>query len=199
MLSKEIYELMKSKYGIVGSWAVWTSASDTPKSNTSDMSWLNSENLLDTLDTGYIFVGLNWSSTHGDQTLGGTLYWTNFHSSYVYQHDYKLRYALTNTRYWGSYITDLIKFYYEVDSAKVKKELKQNPQLITDNIRSFEEEIGYLKENPVLVAMGSDTFNMLQKHLGHKYRVAQIRHYSSYISKDNYREEVLKALEMYVE
>lgn len=114
MISKETYELMKSKYGIVGSWAIWTPPGDTPKSNTHDMAWLNKENLLDTLDTGFVFVGLNWSSTHGDQTKGGELAWSNFHSSYAYQHDYKLRYAVTDTRYWGSYMTDLIKFYYEV-------------------------------------------------------------------------------------
>ena len=197
MISKEIYELMKSRYGIVGSWAVWTPASDTPKSNTGDMLWTDQPDLLGILNTGFVFVGLNWSSTHGDQTQGGTLAWSNFHSSYTYQQDYKLRFAMTDTRYWGSYMTDLIKLYSEVDSSKVKKYLKQNPSIVTNNILSFEEEIGHLQENPVLVAMGSDTYNMLQEHLGEKYRIAQIRHYSSYISKEDYRKEVLNTLEMY--
>ena len=195
MITKETYELMKTKYGQVGSWAVWDPATNTPKSNTAGMEWLASSNLLEFLDTGFIFVGLNWSSTHGDQTKDGTLDWTNFHSSYSYQHDYKLRYALSETRYWGSYMTDFIKLYPEVDSAKVKKYLKQSPEVIDKSVAIFEEEIGYLQKNPVLVAMGGDVYRLLDKNLGHKYKIAQIKHYSSYISKEDYREEVLNVLD----
>ncbi len=195
MIDKKTYELMKAKYGIVGSWAVWTSASNTPKSNTCDMSWINDARLLELLDTGFIFVGLNWSSTHGDQTQGGSVAWSNFHSSYAYQQDYKLRYALTDTRFWGSYMTDLIKLYSEVDSLKVRKYLKKNPGVIADNILTFEEEISHLQKDPLLVAMGSEAYQILQNNLGHKYQVIQIRHYSSFISKENYRKEVLKKLD----
>ena len=196
MISKETYQMMKSKYGIVGSWAVWTPADSTPKSNTSDMSWLDNPNLLDVLDTGFVFVGRNWS-THGDQTQGGKLAWRNFHSSYSYQNDYKLRFALSDTKYWGSYMTDFIKFYSEIDSSKVKYYLKQNPEIITANTISFEEEIGYLQAKPVLVAMGSDTYDLLQKNLGHKYRIVQIRNYAYYISKEDYRKEVLQVLDTF--
>ena len=195
MISKESYDLLKEKYGRVGSWAVWKLADTTPKSNTSNMTWQSDPNLLNKLDTGFVFVGLNWSSTHGDQTQGGTLDWTNFHSSYSRQQDYKLRYALTGTRYWGSYMTDFIKLYAEIDSSKVMKYLRLRPEVITENTICFEEEIKYLQVNPVLVAMGSDAYNLLQKHLGHRYRVTKIRHYSSYISKENYRAKVLKVLD----
>ncbi len=153
--------------------------------------------LLDILDTGFVFVGLNKSSTHGDQTEGGTLAWRNFHSSYSHQHDFKLRYALTNTKYWGSYITDLIKLYWEVDSSKAKKLLSHHPEIVSKNVFYLEEEISHLQANPVLVAIGAETYKLLHKHLGNKYRIAQIRHYSYYISKEKYREEVLEILDRY--
>ena len=197
MIDKGTYDLMKKKYGGVGSWAVWDPADRTPKSNTHGMQWVAAPELLDKLDTGFIFVGLNWSSTHGDQTKNGSIAWANFHSSYSHQNDYKLRYALSDTRYWGSYITDLIKLFAEVDSSKVKKYLAQNPGIITESIFNFEEEIAHLQGNPVLVAMGAETYRLLYRHLDHKYRVAQIRHYSYYISKENYRDEVLKLLDKY--
>ena len=195
MIRREEFEFMKSRYGQVGSWAVWDMPDTTPKSNTSGMEWLSAPNLLDSLDTGFVFVGLNWSSTHGDQTQGGTIDWANFHSSYSRQQDYKLRFALTGTKYWGSYITDFIKLYAEVDSSKVMQYLRQNPAIITENTISFEEEIGHLHSNPVLVAMGGETYRLLQKNLGHKYQVTKIKHYSSYIGKEKYREEVLEVLD----
>ena len=101
---------------------------------------------------------------------------------------------MSETRYWGSYMTDFIKLYPEVDSAKVKTYLKQSPEVIDKSVAIFEEEIGYLQKNPVLVAMGGDVYRLLDKNLGHKYKIAQIKHYSSYISKEDYREEVLNVL-----
>lgn len=197
MLSEENYRIMKEKYGLVGSWAVWRPAGKTPKSNTHDMSWVNDDDLLQIINTGFVFVGLNWSSTHGDQNEGGALNWVNFHSGYSYQNDYKLRYALQGTRYWGSYITDIIKLYAEVDSGKVKEYLREHPDVVRKNINDFVEEISILGEDPVLVALGSYTYDILNSYLGKKYRIAKIKHYSYSISKENYRKELLETLERF--
>ena len=197
MISKENYEIMKERYGNVGSWAIWMPAGSTPRSNTSDMSWVNDENLLQKINTGFVFVGLNWSSTHGDRSNVGKVSWGNFHSGYSLQNDYKLRYALQNTRYWGSYITDVIKLYEEVDSNKVKSFLNNNPGTIVSNIKSFEEEISYLGERPVLVALGSYTYDLLKRYLGSKYRIAKVKHYSFTIGKEDYRKELLDILDRY--
>jgi len=195
MISNRQYNLIKSQYQDVSSWAVWCSPNNSPKSNTNDMSWVNSKDLLSVLDTGYIFVGLNLSSTHGDKSNTGKYPWGNFHSGYAYQNDYKLRYALRGTRYWGSYITDLIKSYPEVDSSKVVKYIKTNPDVLLKNIIDFEKEISYLTNDSVLVAMGSKTFEYLSKYLGDKYRIVRIKHYSYRISKEKYRQEVLEILD----
>lgn len=197
MLSEENYNTMKDKYGSVGSWAIWRPAGDTPKSNTHDMSWVEDDDLLQVINTGFVFVGLNWSSTHGDQSQGGTLPWVNYHSSYSYQNDYKLRYAVTGTRYWGFYITDIIKLYAEVDSGKVKNYLRNHPEIVFRNVIKFEEEISLLGSSPVLVALGGDTYNILKKHLGHKFTIARIKHYSFTISKENYRKELIETLDKY--
>ena len=190
MIDESTYNLMREKYGIVGSWAVWRPAGDTPKSNTSDMSWIHDEDLLNTLNTGFVFVGLNWSSTHGELSNIGRIDWANFHSGYSRQHDYKLRYALQGTHYWGSYMTDLIKLYSEVDSGKVKTYLRNHPEIIESNIRDFEEEISYLGKRPILVALGGEVYRMLDENLSDKYKIVQIKHYSYTIGKEDYRREV---------
>lgn len=116
------YNNLKEKFGHTSSWTIWKEAGSTPKSNTDDMSIFDDENICDILNDKQVFVALNGSSTHGKQEDRP---WKNFHSSYRYQHDYKLRYALVNTKFWGSYITDIIKEFPEVDSAKVISHLKK--------------------------------------------------------------------------
>ncbi len=195
MLTDKTYKLMKEKYGDVGSWAIWNRPGATPKSNTESMAWVQDPDLLITINTGFVFVGLNCSSTHGDQNGHFNNAWSNFHSGYSYQNDYKLRFALQDTKYWGSYITDVIKHHNEVDSSKVKQYLKQHPEVVKENIRSFEEEISCLGNRSVLVAMGGETYRILTEHLSSKYKVIQILHYSFTISKEDYRRKVLEVLD----
>lgn len=144
MLIKSRYDEMLKHYSMVSSWAIWEPMIDTPRSNTNNMSWINDPNLLEKINTGYVFVGLNWSSTHGNQGMNGTIPWVNFHSGYSRQNDYKLRHALQDTKFWGSYITDLIKLYSEVDSNKVKTFLRENPQVIEQNIILTKKRFLYL-------------------------------------------------------
>ena len=47
MISKDTYELLKSKYGDVASWAVWSEPGSSPRSNTADMSVFDREDLLE--------------------------------------------------------------------------------------------------------------------------------------------------------
>lgn len=195
MLDRARYELMKTRYGQYGSWAVWHPAGATPKSNTENMDWVRDPNLLNIINTGYVFVGLNWSSTHGDVTKGGTIPWANFHSGYAMQNDFKLRFALCGTKFWGSYITDVIKLYAEVNSKKVRPYLNSHPGLEAKNIASFEEEIGMLGwQKPVLIALGTEAGSILKRNLANRYTIKTVMHYSNYISKEAYRESVLSDL-----
>lgn len=195
MLDVNTYQIMKDKYGLVSSWAIWERAGSTVKSNTESMEWVRDPNLLSKLNTGFVFVGMNASSTHGDQGGHYDEPWSNFHSGYAYQNDYKLRYALQDTRYWGSYITDVIKRYSEVDSSKVASYLKKHPEVVRDNIQEFKQELSYLGGNPVLVAMGDKSYQILNNYLSKDYKVVKIKHYSFTINKEDYRTEVLQILD----
>lgn len=196
LITKSSYNKLEKLYGDVSSWAIWKEPDEKPKSNTSDMSVFDDENILDKLNDKYVFVGLNASSTHGERRDGKYSSWLNFHSDYAYQQDYKLRYALLNTKYWGGYITDIIKKYPEVDSSKVKVYLKNNPEVVESNIKDFINELNILsKDKPILIAMGGYSFEILDKYLSDEYKIVKIMHYSSQISKEEYRKQVLDVLD----
>ena len=198
MISEQNYKSLKEKFGSVSSWAIWNTnyTASEPKLNNADLSVFNSPNLLDILNTGFVFVGLNVSGTHGDISKNGPA-WYNFHSGYARQNDYKLRYALQGTRYWGSYISDIIKHYPEVDSNNVRRYLNRHPEVVEENVEEFKQELALLGERPVLVALGTATYDILCKYLKPEYKVAKIKHYSYTIGKENYRDEVLKELDKF--
>ncbi len=196
MIEEKIYKNLKEKYGFLSSWAIWKLPTSTPKSNTGDLSIFDMPDLLLKLNPNYVFVGLNVSNTHGNKGINEKNIWSNFHSSYKYQNDYKLRYALMNTKYWGSYMTDIIKKYPEVDSNKVKLFLKQNPNIVKQNIEEFKSEMTILNYilKPVLIAMGDTTYKILDKYLSNEFKIVKIMHYSNMIGAKEYRKTVLEAL-----
>lgn len=198
MITKNTYEVLKEKYGKFSSWAVWDRAGATPASNTGSMNWVDDPRLLRILNTGFVFVGLNASNTHGNQDGEFETAWKNFHSDYRYQKDFKLRFALQDTRYWGSYLTDVIKGHVEVESGKVAKYLKEHPEVAEENTSALEEELSCLGKRPVLVAIGAKTDEILREYLGDKYPVVPIPHYAAPMGKETYRERVLTALEEHV-
>lgn len=58
MISKKQYELLKSEFGTVSSWAVWAPQRDTVKSGTGDLSVFDKENILEVLNPNYVFVDI---------------------------------------------------------------------------------------------------------------------------------------------
>jgi len=194
MIDVERYNKLKEMFGYTSSWTIWKEAGSKAKSNTDDMSIFDYENICDKLNDNYVFVALNPSKELGEQKNKP---WTNFHSSSPYQNDFKLRYALTNTKFWGIYITDVIKEVIEVDSTLVKEYLKKYPQIIDKNIKIFEEELKILSDQkPILIAIGNDSYDILNDNLSDKYTIYKITHYSSRKAnkKEDYRKDVLSIL-----
>ncbi len=191
MISAETYEIMRKKYGGVSSWGVWGPEGTKAKAGVGDLSVFSPVD-LNVLYTGYVFVGLNVT---GEGTVDRSIPdWSNFHSEYRTHHDFKRRYALKDTPFWGSYFTDVIKFHADSDGGNVMTYLKQHPNVLRQNIAYFEGEIGYLGGQPVLIAMGDKSYGILIDNLGHKYEIKKMSHYARAVSKEDYRAELLRIL-----
>lgn len=187
MISVERYEKIKRDFGHYASWAVWADEGNKPKDNVSDLNVLDpsvNTDLLNTLKVDYIFLGLN-ISREIERPFG------NFHDPSSSATDYKIRAALKGTRFWGSYMTDIIKGFKEKDSGQVTKHLKVKKDLVRENIRTFRMEIEALGANsPVLIAFGRDAENIARVNLGDEFQVVGIPHYAKYVSPEDYRIEV---------
>lgn len=193
MIEKKNYEELLHNYGNVASWAIWKKPSEQLKSNMKDVSMFMEDGILKELNPNYVFVGLNGSGVHNDY-MDNSKPWHNFHSSNPHGHDYKLRYALMNTPYWGAYITDAIKKLPEVDSNKVISYLKKHPEIVKENMENLKREISLLGVKPTLIAMGNQSYDLIHAYLGKEYTVKKIKHYSYTIGKEDYREHVLQVL-----
>ncbi len=158
------------------------------------MSVFDNPNLIDLLKTDLVFIGLN-QAVH-DRKDGYKGSWANFHSDdNKRQNDFKLRYALMDTPYWGSYITDVIKSHFDTISTNVVKDISKKEILVEKHIETLKRELEILGGKPVLVALGGDTYDILEKYLADEYKIIKVYHYSYRISKEKYREHPLEILE----
>ena len=108
MISQKVYDELNKRYSDVASWAVWSPVGEKHKSNTGDMTVFDNKDLLSVLKADVVFVGLN-ASVHEEREDGYTGSWRMFHSDdNKRQRDFKLRFALKDTPYWGSYMTDIV-------------------------------------------------------------------------------------------
>ena len=185
MISKEKFDFIKSKYGYWASWAIWAQEGDKPKSNIGDLSVFEGDDFLTKLNPNIILVGLNISRGAITTPL------SNFHDSKPVATDYKIRYALRNSPFWGGYMTDIIKDYDQKSSSKVIDYLKENKAFEKQNVDFFSEEIKDLGAGkPTIVAFGRDSYNILKSHFKNDFKILKVPHYANYSSKEKYREEV---------
>ena len=195
MIDLSKFNEIKNKYGKFASWAVWANEGLTPKSNVGDMSVLDpnvNKCLLTTLNTNVILIGLNFSH---EVTGNKILDWHNFHNPGQSSQDYKIRFALKDTPFWGSYMTDIIKEFPEKESNNVMKYLRVNTMLEEENIIAFRQEISSLgSDSPTLVAFGNNVFTILNKHLKSEFEIIKLIHYAHYINKNEYREKTISSI-----
>jgi hypothetical protein len=122
MISIELFEKIKIKYGDVASWAVWDDAGIKPKSNMGNMNIFDlheNPDLLEILRNNVVMVGLNFS-----RPLLPTKPFKNFHDLSPHANDFKIRYAFRNTQFYGAYMTDIIKNLEMKSSNEVRSYLK---------------------------------------------------------------------------
>ena len=194
MVDMQQFETIKQKHGSYASWAVWADASERPKSNMGDISHFENESVLSFLKNNIVMVGLNIS-------MGGSTDskpFQNFHSPNSSANDFKIRYSFKDSPYYGAYMTDIIKLHIEVDAKQVMRCLKEHPEKIEENLKTFREEIRDLKATaPVILVFGRDTYKLLNEHLnGNEYsKLIRLTHYSHRIGKEAYKETVFKEIE----
>lgn len=193
---KENWEEFEHKYKNSSSWAIWNSADSSDKKKMGSISGKNifeNDSFKEQINTDYVFVGLNASMPSDDYK------WASFHKQG--SNDYKLRYALMGTAYWGSYLTDVIKelkcddlIVKPSNSTEVVKYLDENPKIEQDNIDRLKDELSYFSVRPTLVVMGDAANDIVSRYFAGEYNIVSIPHYSAYISKENYRSKVLELL-----
>ena len=192
MINQAKFELIKEKYGHYASWAVWASSSERPKDNIGDLGIFEideRDSLLRQLKPDVVLVGL-YISRRIQVPLG------NFHDGRAHSMDYKLRYALMETSLWGAYMTDIIKDFEQKASGEVMAYLRSDNSFEKDNVEIFREELRDLGVGqPIVIALGGDAFKVLTRNLGKQYDVRKMPHYSKYISKEKYREEIRLIIE----
>ena len=192
MITKGHYKDIENKYGEFASWAIWTNEDIKPKSNIGDMSIFDLDknpNLLKMLNPNVIMVALNFSRTIEKKAF------VNFHDKRPQGQDYKIRYAFRDTEFYGAYMTDIIKDFEEKVSGNVLQYLKDHREFELMNVNLFEQEIADLKcSDPLIIAFGNITFDIINRHFGQKYRIKKVMHYSQQISKEDYKTKVWEGL-----
>ena len=186
-LTLDKFTEIKNKYGSMSSWAIWKEQEDTIKSGISDISFFENPTdiTLNILNPNIILVGLNIS-----QYIPKLF--NNFHSDYTFAQDYKIRYAIKNTMFYGAYMTDIIKDFEEKVAGNLMKYLNKNKSFEKDNIQKFEEELSFIGSfNPIIIAFGNDSYKILSRNFK-KNKIYKVSHYSSYINIEKYRLEFEK-------
>lgn len=183
---------IKEKHGKYGSWAIWSVASDRPKSGIGDLSIFASETIKNQIKPSVIMVGLNLSRYFPEEPF------RNFHDPSPHAQDYKIRHAFHRTDYYGAYMTDIIKGVVEVDSKNIPKYLLKNPSALEQSLKIFREELRDLgAASPLLLAFGRITYQIIKYNLlpSEYRRLIRLTHYSHQISKEKYREKVLAEIQ----
>lgn len=194
-MKKDVYDLLKEKYGSFASWAVWDKppkGREKSKENVGSMEWANDETkLLKRLKSEYVFIALN-AALGKRISSKKRLAWKNFHSENPEAADYKLRYAVAESPFEGSYITDLFKGVPTKTGKELKKKLEENPSLIGKNLTILKAELSQISKKPILVALGRDTEKYLNEMLrDDNFEIVYLPHYSARLNLERYREQLL--------
>jgi hypothetical protein len=95
-------------------------------------------------------------------------------------------------------MTDIIKNVEQKSSKELTAYLRQHPSAVSENVEQFTDELSDLGvKQPTLVAFGGDVHEILSKsrNLSGRYDIWPAPHFSSYMSKENYRKGIAEIVE----
>lgn len=183
-ISEEKFQEIKTKYGHMSSWAIWKNKDENGKEKSNVGNITIFETVSESLNPNIVFIGLNISKKIIQP-------FANFHSISSTSHDYKIRYAVKDTQFYGAYMTDIIKDFEEKVSGSVMKYIKQHPDFLQENIASFEDELKFIgATHPILIAFGNDCYKLLKKYLKNTDKLFKVSHYSSCVSKEQLKDQL---------
>ena len=195
MIDKEVYSCLEKKYSDIASWTIWSDPEKgnwSSKSKIDDMSIFKDDDITEKLKSDYIFVGYNPAKHNTNNNKEES--WCSFHSGDSKRgQDYKLRYALHETPYEGSFIIDLYPEIIETDSARVESEV--DLQMTSKSIKRLLEIRELLGGKATIIAIGNKAHNILKKELSKEQLsnniiLKKITHYAVFINPDNYKDKV---------
>ena len=97
-------------------------------------------------------------------------------------------------------VTNSVKWELQSEARRAVKKgttaaVNKVSGVVKENIALFNREIELLGTKPVLIAFGDKTYRILDAYLSGEYKIVKVKHYSYTIGKEDYRREMLKALE----
>src|SRR5271163_2124304 len=162
MVDRETFDRIKEKHGSYASWAVWAEPDGKPKSHEGDLTVLDPDRnpaLLGMLRSDVVMLGLNLAK---DQPPP----FGNFHSAKPAGQDYKIRFAFTDTSFYGAYMTDMIKGVVMLKAGDLMHYLAADPDVVAESRGCLLEEFDDLKsEPPTVIAFGGSAYLLAAKQL----------------------------------
>ncbi|NHI68167.1 hypothetical protein [Lactococcus formosensis] len=163
----------------VATWAIWD---ENDKYNTKII-----EQSLEKLKTNTVFVALNFAGDDSKLYLDEPFWkeWQNFHGDRT-QTDKKLCGMLQNTKYEGSYITDLLKLVPTKSSLELRDKIKNSEIDLEAQVNLFIQELEILQTDDIeLYLMGYETERIFKKYF-YKSVEQKIKSYKRILHTSNY-------------
>ncbi|TRZ64146.1 MAG: hypothetical protein D4Q79_02200 [Spirochaetia bacterium] len=202
MKDESLLQLGK-KFGKCGSWALWDEDGKIEP-------FIQKRNFTSLIRPTIIFMGLNAS-----RDLKEEVDWANYHSDLKYKKGRSWKKSSCRRlaeiiqkefpQFCGAYMTDIIKTEYHSTSDKLKKFLKNNPDVSDKNKKLLEEEMNLLgkvleSDKLAVICMGNLSFDITNKMgtVG-KNKIYQIPHYAMHGSDKEVREKIRSGLKTLIE
>jgi hypothetical protein len=190
MVTQEQFDSIRRRHGQYASWAIWAGPGASPTSKVGDLSVLDpatNPELLFVLNPAVVMLGLNISRPVLEPL-------SNFHDKRPQAKDFKIRFAFEGTRFYGAYMTDVLKFFVEVQSSKVLSAVRQRRGILETSAAMLRAEFRDLGSGqPEIIAFGAEAAGLARQILDRSdySRLIQVTHYSHFIGKESYKREGL--------
>ena len=179
----QIFDLMRTRYGLCGSWTVWNESPWSPDSIRAPQLKLDSvvrtfgevrsQQQLDTelpsLRTDLVLVALNFAErAAGITAVTDRLSFASFHEECGRTSDKRLREACKGNGLEGAYITDLVKMRngtlapFRSSKSMPINTLLRDPRFVREQVDGLCEELQTLgSRNPLIVGLGAQVYKAL--------------------------------------